>query len=102
MPGQRTHLRNKPFDEPYRFNNIYVMQRKLTLRMDDAIIRKAKRLARQRGQSVSRLVSDYVTHASEENSPSLPPQTAAMVGILDSSTRLTEKDYRKQLEDKHL
>ncbi|MEX0331106.1 MAG: DUF6364 family protein [Puniceicoccaceae bacterium] len=78
------------------------MQRKLTLRMDDAVIRKAKRLARKRGQSVSRLVSDYVTRAIEDDRTALPPQTAAMVGILGKSTDLTEADYRKHLEEKHL
>ena len=78
------------------------MQRKLTLRMDDAVIRKAKRLARQRGQSVSRMLSEYVTGATDESGPALPPQTAAMVGVLGKSSSLSKEDYRKHLEERHL
>ena len=35
------------------------MYTKLTLRLDDGIIRKAKRIAKKRKTSVSHLVSDY-------------------------------------------
>lgn len=36
------------------------MQQKLTLRLDDELIRFGKEWARQRGTSVSRLVADYL------------------------------------------
>jgi hypothetical protein len=80
------------------------MQDKLTLRMDDAVIRKAKRLARKRGKSVSRMVSDYIAQADEsELETRLPPLTATMVGVLASvRTMIDEGAYQQHLEDRHL
>ena len=102
MPAPPFRLRRNLVDATYKLGKLYGMQRKLTLRMDDAVIRKAKRLARQRGQSVSRMLSEYVSEAAEESGPSLPPMTAAMVGVLGKSGPLPETDYRKHLEEKHL
>ena len=36
------------------------METKLTLRLEDKLIRKAKKLAKDRGKSVSRMVADYI------------------------------------------
>ncbi len=35
------------------------MQTKLTLRMDEELIRKAKRFSRKTGRSLSRIVADF-------------------------------------------
>ena len=80
------------------------MQTKLTLRMEEAVIRKAKRLARKRGQSVSRMVSEYIAQAEEaEGENRLPPLTASMVGALASGKGdVDETSYRRHLEEKHL
>jgi len=80
---------------------MYVMQSKLTLRMEDAVIRKAKRIAKQRGLSVSRIFSDYISTESEDSlMEDLPPLTASMVGAIGQDVE--ESDYREYLEEKYL
>ena len=37
------------------------MQSKLTLRVEEELVRRAKRLAKKRGKSVSKIVADYFT-----------------------------------------
>ena len=77
------------------------MQSKLTLRMSDSVIRKAKRLARNRGQSVSKMISEYISEEQEERLlEELPPLTASMVGVLDGAEKV--QDYKKYLEEKYL
>lgn len=81
------------------------MQSKLTLRLDDELIREAKVLARQRGTSLSQLVAAYfraLTRSPEEqpeNEP-LPPLTRSLVGALQDAD-LDEEDYRAHLDQKH-
>ena len=80
---------------------MYVMQSKLTLRMEDAVIRKAKRIAKRKGQSVSRIFSDYIATETEDvEIEELPPVTASMVGVL--SSEVDDSDYKKYLEEKYL
>jgi len=84
----------------YRSVRIYGMQSKLTLRMDESVIRKAKRLAKKRGKSVSRIVSEYITEEPDEKMvDELPPFTASMVGVLGRAVE--EQDYKKHLEEKY-
>lgn len=76
------------------------MQSKLTLRMEDAVIRKAKRLSRRRGESVSKIISDYITEQGEElDMEELPPVTSSMVAVL--SPEAEEADYKRYLEKKY-
>jgi hypothetical protein len=78
------------------------MASKLTLRMDEDVIRQGKQAARERGKSVSRLVADYfqlLGRASEEESR-LPPITRSLVGIAAGS-ELDEEDFRRYQERKH-
>lgn len=77
------------------------MQVKLTLRMEESVIRKAKRLARKRGKSVSKIISEYITQEPDEQLvEELPPVTASMVGVLGENGH--EDDYKKYLEEKYL
>lgn len=80
------------------------MQSKLTLRMEDAVIRKAKRLAQKRGKSVSRIISEFISDEPDDMSlEELPPVTASMVGILGREEgREGEAEYKKYLEEKYL
>ena len=81
------------------------MQSKLTLRMEDTVIRKAKRLAKSRGKSVSRIVSEYIADEPEDMAvEELPPVTASMVGILarDGNRVVDEGSYKEYLEKKYL
>ncbi len=77
------------------------MQSKLTLRMEESVIRKAKRLARKRGKSVSKIISEYITEEPDEQLvEELPPLTASMVGALGNEGE--EQEYKKYLEEKYL
>jgi len=80
------------------------MKNKLTLRLDEDLIEKAKQHAREKGTSVSRLVADYFTLIGKKHSSSkdeLPPLTASLSGIM-KDTEVTEEDYKRYLTDKHL
>jgi hypothetical protein len=78
------------------------MQTKLTLRMEEAVIRTAKAEAKRRGKSVSRMVADFIESVSLklDGDKSLPPITASLVGILKGQ-KADEKDYRAHLLEKY-
>jgi hypothetical protein len=88
-------------DKTYKMPKVYGMQSKLTLRMEESVIRKAKRLARKRGKSVSKIISEYITKEPDEQLvEELSPLTASMVGALGHEGK--EQDYKKHLEEKYL
>jgi len=81
------------------------MSTKLTLRLDDAVIRKAKKTASSKGISLSRMVEDYFkavagqgTHEVRE-SPVLYEVSGVLSGKQDAA-QLREK-YRKHLAAKY-
>ena len=79
------------------------MQTKLTIRVDDRLIHRAKAHARQTGKSVSQLVADYF--AVLEVLPTgelanLPPITRELYGALADASG-DEADYREHLEEKY-
>jgi len=81
------------------------MQSKLTLRLDDELIREAKALARQRGTSLSQLVADYFRALSrsrrdQPEDEALPPITRSLAGALRGAD-VDEGDYRTHLDRKH-
>ena len=80
------------------------MQTKLTLRMDDAVIRKAKKIARKRGTSVSRIFSDYISEADDDRQlEDLGEITSSMIGALRGvEIEDIREDYRNHLEKKYL
>ena len=80
------------------------MQSKLTLRIDDTLVKKAKLLARKKGTSVSQLFSEYISTQSDESSSNqLPPITEAMIGaIRRQKVTINEEDYQRHLEEKYL
>ena len=80
------------------------MQTKLTLRLDNDLIEKAKILAKKRGKSLSRIVSEYFSHVTSKEFKSdddLPPVVKSLYGSLAGSD-IDEEDYKKYLESKHL
>ena len=80
------------------------MQTKLTLRLDGELIEKAKILARQRGKSLSRLVSEYfryITSQEVKSETDLPPVVKSLYGSLADSD-VDESDYNKYLKGKYL
>ena len=82
---------------------VYAMNTKLTLRMDEGLIRKAKSEARLRGKSVSRMVSEYFDLLGPRSRvpDALPPITSSLVGIVKGQP-VSEGDYRRHLREKHL
>ena len=79
------------------------MNTKLTLRMDEKIVRKAKIEARRRGKSVSRMVAEFIESigSRSDSDKVLPPTTASLVGILKGQ-EISEDDYRVHLREKYL
>lgn len=79
------------------------MNTKLTLRMDETTVRKAKMEAKRRGKSVSRMVAEFIESIGlQQNSEKdLPPTTASLVGILKGK-EISEEDYKTYLREKYL
>jgi len=76
---------------------------KLTLRLDEDLIRAAKRHAGSSGKSVSQLVADYfalIDADAPATDVDLTPRVRALLGALSGSAA-DEQDYRRHLEDKH-
>ncbi len=80
------------------------MNTKLTLRLEENLIRAAKRHAGTLGKSVSQMVADYFylldTHSMDNKQP-LTPIVASLRGSLKGSG-VDEKTYKRYLEDKYL
>lgn len=80
------------------------MQTKLTLRIDDELINRAKSYAKKSGKSVSQIVAGYfslLNDDSENGTPELTPLVRSLKGSLKGAN-VGKKDYRKYLEEKHL
>ena len=82
---------------------MYAMNTKLTLRMDEATVRKAKREAKRRGKSVSRMFAEFIESigSQPDSKKVLPPTTASLVGILKGK-KISEDDYKSHLREKYL
>ena len=79
------------------------MDTKLTLRLDEELIRRAKRHSAKSGKSVSRLVADYfalIDPANGETAGELTPRVRSLVGAL-AGAGIDEDSYRAHLLDKH-
>jgi hypothetical protein len=80
------------------------MQTKLTLRLEDELIDKAKTIARKRGKSLSKLVAEYfnyITSKELKSESDLPPVVKSLYGSLANSD-VKESDYKKYLQGKYL
>ena len=79
------------------------MQTKLTLRLDDEMIRVAKLYSSRSGKSLSQLVEDYFAFISgglETTGKDLTPRVRSLLGAL-AGGQLSEDDYRRHIEAKH-
>jgi len=77
------------------------MNTKLTLRLDEKLIDRAKRHSAKSGKSVSQLVSDYFELIDDADADiEITPRVRSLRGVLASS-KLDERDYRRHLEEKH-
>lgn len=78
------------------------MHTKLTLRLDAALIRRAKAYAKRTGKSVSAVVADYFAalDAGEGQAPVLGPKVQSLFGVVRERP-VDETAYRRHLERKH-
>lgn len=79
------------------------MNTKLTLRLDEDLIRSAKRYSAKSGKSLSQLVADYfalIEAGTERPETQMTPRVRSLLGALAGSS-VDETDYRRHLEDKH-
>jgi len=79
------------------------MNTKLTLRLDDQLILKAKRYSHRVGKSVSQIVADYFSliDADEDIAGTeISPRVRSLIGGYRGATT-TEDDYRRHLEEKY-
>ena len=83
------------------------MKTKLTLRLDEEAIRRAKAYAAERDSSVSRLVEDYFRlldspiSAGDEWKEALGPRVRSLLERPPPAVEVSEDDYRRHLEGKH-
>jgi len=80
--------------------------RNLILRIDDRLIERVRKIARQRGQSISQLVAAYFAlldtsiENDEDEIKNLPPITRELLGSL-AGADVDEEDYRRYLLEKY-
>ena len=80
------------------------MQTKLTLRLDDKLISRAKSYARKSGKSVSQIVASYFSLLDDEpgkETSEFTPIVRSLKGSL-TGAKVGKKDYHKYLEEKYL
>ncbi len=78
------------------------MKKKLTLRMDEDAIARAKEYAKERGTSVSKLVENFFAalESEQQEDIELSPLVQELAGIAAGSD-LSEEDYYDYLEEKY-
>ncbi len=79
------------------------METKLTLRIDEKLINRAKMYARKSGKSVSQLVSDFFVllgSGEEKKSPDITPKVKSLRGAFRGAD-FSIDHYRRHLEDKY-
>ncbi|MBA54234.1 MAG: antitoxin [Pseudomonadales bacterium] len=83
------------------------MQTKLTLRLDQELVEKAKFYAAEHGKSVSQMVADYFRFLDAQPAPTASPdaamgnKTQALKGLLKKAN-INEDDYNQYRTDKYL
>jgi len=80
------------------------MATKLTLRLDENLIRRAKAYAKRSGKSVSQLVAEFfdlLGSRTQERQFKLTPTVKFLKGAFRDSD-LNVEDYKKHLEEKYL
>lgn len=79
------------------------MQTKLTLRLDDQLIERAKRYGKRTGRSVSRMVADYFALL-ERDAPEdggVTPIVGSLRGVL-RRVEVDEREVRRDRLERHL
>lgn len=80
------------------------MDTKLTLKLDQEVIEKAKRFAQGQHTSLSQLIENYLLNLTREEDLAVPisPLVKSLSGIIDLPVTSDErKDYREHLRRKY-
>ena len=81
------------------------MTTKLTLRLDQSVIKKAKKTAKRRGVSLSRMVEDYFKSVArqQEEKTKESPVLSEIAGVLTTRSNAAKliSVYRKHLQEKY-
>jgi hypothetical protein len=78
------------------------MQTKLTLRLDEELIERAKAYSRRTGKSVSQLVADFLQMLpGQPRGRATTPIVSSLRGVLRGA-EMDEEDFRRHLEERHL
>ena len=81
------------------------MNTKLTLKLEDSVISKAKIYARSHRQSLSKLVETFfrsITEKERAGIEKIPPTVKSLAGIIKSVKKLNaEKEYTDYLTEKY-
>jgi hypothetical protein len=82
------------------------METKLTLRLNDNVIERAKIYARSHNVSLSKMIESYldsITKQKEENKKnSITPLVESLSGVIDLPADFDyKKEYREYLEEKY-
>ena len=81
------------------------MTTKLTLSIDETVIKKAKEYAAKNKKSLSQLVEDFLkvlTADGDGNQHMCPPLTASLAGIIkDGGIGDLREEYTRYLQDKY-
>jgi hypothetical protein len=80
------------------------MQTKLTLRVDEQLVERAKSFAKKKGKSVSQIVADYfvaLEAAPISQATEFTPIVRSLKGALRGAA-LDVEDYRRHLEERYL
>lgn len=82
------------------------MEAKLTLRLNDKVIERAKNYARSHKISLSKLVESYLDSITkqkeEERKISITPLVESLSGVIDLPVDFDyKKEYRDYLDEKH-
>ncbi|HEY4207130.1 MAG TPA: DUF6364 family protein [Puia sp.] len=75
------------------------MTTKLTLSLDDKVIRNAKRYARAKGRSVSELVESYFKSLTDSNSHPSEELTSSVRSLMGSFKAPKNIDYKQILRE---
>lgn len=81
------------------------METKLTLRLNDDVIERAKIHARNHKVSLSKMIESYldsITKQNVETKTSVTPLVESLSGVIDLPSEFDyKKEYRDYLEDKY-
>lgn len=79
------------------------MKTKLTLRIEKDLIEEIKKVSKTKGESISKIVEKYFKLAlkNKKEQEELTPTVKKLKGILKNK-KISEKDYKKYLEEKYL